>query len=161
MHNTTIKLFASAFLVPVACIGTTWHARVQAEKLAYPAAAPLSQYLMSDKTSEIALARSAAPESISDGAEVLVLERNGYTTAVKGRNGFVCLVERSFGAATDFQEFWNPKIREPYLCEPDRRKNLSANRSNECGLYRATRRKARERTSQARPFLRRMTPKTE
>jgi len=117
MQNRTIKLFASAFLVPL-CIGTIWHARVQAEKLPYPAAAPLNQYLMSDKTSEIALARSAAPESISDGAKVLVLERNGYSTAVKGRNGFVCLVERSFGAATDFSEFWNPRIRSPICVNP-------------------------------------------
>jgi hypothetical protein len=29
------------------------------------------------------------------------------------RNGFVCLVERSWAKATDDQEFWNPKVRAP------------------------------------------------
>jgi len=52
---------------------------------------------MPDEQSEIALARSAAPASISDGAEVMVLGRVGYTTAAKGGNGFLCLVERSWG----------------------------------------------------------------
>jgi hypothetical protein len=75
--------------------------------------APLNQYLMPDQGSEIALARSAAPSSISDGAEVMVLGPKGYTTAVKGTNGFLCLVERSWGAATDNSDFWNPKVRAP------------------------------------------------
>jgi hypothetical protein len=73
--------------------------------------APLEQYLMPDKDSEIALARSAAPPTISQGAEVMVLGKDGYTTAAKGTNGFLCIVERSWGASTDFPEFWNPKIR--------------------------------------------------
>jgi hypothetical protein len=59
----------------------------------YPAAAPLNQYLIPEKASEIELARNAAPPSISDGAEVLVLTQDGYVTAVKGGNGFVCLVQ--------------------------------------------------------------------
>jgi hypothetical protein len=79
----------------------------------YASAAPLDQYLIPDKTAEIALARSAAPKSISDVAEVLVLGREGYTSAAKGTNGFVCLVQRSWAAATDFTEFWNPKVRAP------------------------------------------------
>jgi hypothetical protein len=73
---------------------------------------------MPDKATEIALARSAAPASISDKAEVLVMGSSGYTAAVKGRNGFVCLVERSWGAATDFPEFWNPKISSPICVNP-------------------------------------------
>ena len=40
----------------------------------YPRMAPLSQYLMTDRAAEMALARSAAPAAISDGATVLVLE---------------------------------------------------------------------------------------
>jgi len=72
-----------------------------------------TQSLMADRDAEIALARTAAPKSISDGAEVLVLGRDGYTTALKGGNGFVCLVERAFAASTDFSEFWNPKNRSP------------------------------------------------
>jgi hypothetical protein len=74
---------------------------------------PLSQYLMPSQQAEIALARSAAPPSISDLATVMVLGPHGYTTAVKGTNGFLCIVERSWGAATSFTEFWNPHIRAP------------------------------------------------
>jgi hypothetical protein len=58
--------------------------------------APHDEYLISDEQSEIALARGAAPRSISDGAEVMVLGRVGYKTAVKGTNGFLCIVERSW-----------------------------------------------------------------
>jgi hypothetical protein len=90
------------------------NAAAQGAKDLYPATAPLDQYLISDEKSEIALARSAAPASISDGAEVMVLRRDGYQTAVKGTNGFVCLVERSWGQGTDDAEFWNPKMRAPH-----------------------------------------------
>ncbi len=89
--------------------------QVQAQAAPYSAAAPLDQYFMPAKASEIELARSAAPASIADGAEVLVLTQGGYMTAVKGGNGFVCLVERSWGKTTDDPEFWNPKVRAP-LC---------------------------------------------
>jgi len=82
--------------------------------LFYLTQAPLDQYLISDEKSEIALARSAAPGSISDGAEVMVLGREGYETAVKGTNGFLCIVERSWGQSTDQTEFWNPKMRAPH-----------------------------------------------
>ncbi len=77
----------------------------------YPKMAPIGQYLM-DRTAEIALARSAAPESISRDAEVMVLGRHGFETAVKGKNGFVCIVERSWTSAPD-PDFWNPKVRTP------------------------------------------------
>ena len=84
----------------------------------YPAMAPLEKYLMPDQQSEIALARTAAPASISDEAEVMVLGREGYTTAVKGSNGFLCVVERSWGAATDDPGFWNPSVRAPICFNP-------------------------------------------
>ena len=48
----------------------------------------------------------------------MLLGREGYTTAVKGTNGFMCLVERSWGAATDDAEFWNPKVRSPICSNP-------------------------------------------
>ncbi len=80
--------------------------------------APLNQYLMKDRDSEIALARSAAPPSISDKAEVMVLERTGYKIAVKGTNGFVCIVERSWATSTDDPEFWNDKMRAPICFNP-------------------------------------------
>src|SRR6266403_2192938 len=114
MRNSS--LIALALLVLVVIPGATSQARAQ--KAPYPAMAPLGQYLMPDEKSEIALARSAAPASVSDGAEVMVLGRTGYRTAVKGRNGFLCIVERSWGATTDHPEFWNPKIRGAICFNP-------------------------------------------
>jgi hypothetical protein len=114
MQQKTIKLIALAFVVQVVLLGTTCQAQAQAEKVSYPAMAPLEQYMLPDANSEIALARSAAPASISDGAEVMVLGPKGYTAAVKGTNGFLCIVERSWGATTDSPEFWNPKVRAPH-----------------------------------------------
>ena len=102
--------FAMLILLP----GAGGQAVAQAAKAAYPAMAPLDQYLISDEQSEIALARSAAPSSISDGGEVMVLGREGYKTAAKGTNGFLCIVERSWAQGTDEAEFWNPKIRAPH-----------------------------------------------
>ncbi len=119
---TKRNLIALAFLVQVVMAGN--EARAQAKKAPYPAMAPLNQYLMPDQKSEIALARSAAPASISDQAEVMVLGRTGYKTAVKGTNGFLCIVERSWGAATDHPEFWNPKIRGPICFNPPSAKSF-------------------------------------
>src|SRR5580698_5883787 len=115
-RNPTIivLMLLAQVLVP----GAARRARAQAEKSPYPAMAPLNQYLIQDRNAEIALARTAAPASISDGAEVMVLDRDGYTIAVKGRNSFLCLVERSWGAATDHPEFWNPKVRSPICFNP-------------------------------------------
>jgi hypothetical protein len=87
--------------------------RAQVDKPSYPGMAPLDQYLISDENAEIALARSAAPASVSDAAEVMVLRRDGYTTSAKGSNGFVCIVERSWANPSDASEFWNPKMRAP------------------------------------------------
>jgi len=92
-----------------------WHAKPQGAKTPYPSMAPLEQYLMPDRREEINLARSAAPDSISSDAEVLVLGAHGYETAVQGKNGFVCLVERSWTAGINDPDFWNPKLRGP-LC---------------------------------------------
>jgi hypothetical protein len=83
----------------------------------YAKMAPIEQYLMG-RTEEIALARSAAPESISKDATVVVLGRQGYETAVEGKNGFVCMVGRSWTAAFDWPEFWNPKIRAADCMNP-------------------------------------------
>lgn len=80
---------------------------------AYPKMASLDQYLISDRNAEIVLAKSAAPESISRDAEILVLGPKGFETALRGKNGFVCMVQRSWAAGTDDPEFWNPKTRSP------------------------------------------------
>ena len=91
--------------------------RGQDNKNPYPTMAPLEQYLM-DREAEIALARSAAPESISRDAKILVLGRHGYETAVEGKNGFVCGVERGWAGPIDDPGFWNPKNRSPICYNP-------------------------------------------
>src|SRR6202451_2501299 len=96
MRNHLAKLIAFAFALVTVVPGVV----AQASKVAYPAMAPLDQYLITDEQSEIALARSAAPASISDAAEVMVLQRDGYKAAVKGSHGFMCPVERSWGERT-------------------------------------------------------------
>jgi hypothetical protein len=118
MRITTIKLIASACLLQLVFPLANGRAQVPAEKTRYPAMASLDQYLIPSESSEIALARSAAPASISDDAEVMVLRRDGYATAVKGKNGFLCLVERSWANSTDDPEFWNPKTRAPHCFNP-------------------------------------------
>jgi len=118
------KTIALAFVLHFLLSPASLPARAQAGN-PYPAMAPLDQYLISDQNSEIALARSAAPASISDDAEIMVLRPNGFKTAVKGTNGFLCLVERSWGAATDFPEFWNPKIRAPHCFNPQAAKTFA------------------------------------
>src|SRR6266481_6254307 len=85
---------------------------------AYPSMASIEQYLMSDRNAEIALARSAAPQSISSDAKILVLGWRGYETAREGKNGFVCVVERSWMSPFNSAEFWNPKVRVPMCFNP-------------------------------------------
>jgi hypothetical protein len=75
--------------------------------------APLAQYLSANQADEIALAKSAAPASVADHAEVLALGPHGYETAVTGTNGFVCFVGRSWDLNIADPEFWNPTIRSP------------------------------------------------
>jgi len=90
----------------------------QDAKSSYPNMAPVDQYLIADRNTEIALARSAAPEAISRDAEVLVLGRRGYETAVKGKNGFVCVVNRSWMLPFESPEFWDPAVRLPFCMNP-------------------------------------------
>ena len=66
MQKKTLSFLAFTFLVQIVLPGAISQARAQAEKASYPAMAPLEQYLIRDGDSEIALARSAAPTSISD-----------------------------------------------------------------------------------------------
>ena len=103
-------------LAVVLCAARPAHA--QDTKTPYPTMAPVEQYLMADRNAEIALARSAAPEAIARDAEVMVLTEHGYETAVKGTNGFVCIVERGWTAGPDDPDFWNPKLRGPLCLNP-------------------------------------------
>ena len=93
-------------------LGTAYQAMAQDAATTYMKMAPVDKYLMADRAAEIALARSAAPQSITRDAEVQVLTRHGFETAVKGTNGFVCIVGRSWTSAAD-ADFWNPKVRVP------------------------------------------------
>src|SRR3974390_3595537 len=113
MRNKKVGAIAIKSFALLVVLGTAYQAMAQDATTPEPNMAPSEQYLM-DRTAEIALARSAAPSSIADGAEVMVLGREGYQTAVKGSNGFLCIVERSWAQGTDDAEFWNPKMRAPH-----------------------------------------------
>ena len=93
-QNAVQKIALRSFLL-VVLMGLMWQAKAQDAKTPYPSMAPLEQYLM-ERNAEIALARSAAPESISRDAEIMVLGQHGYETAIKGKNDFACLVWRSW-----------------------------------------------------------------
>ena len=111
MIKNIVAVAVCAALVQVVGAGAVGQAQTDANT--YAKMAPIEQYLIADKDAEVALARSGAPASISGEAEVMVLERTGFRTAVEGKNGFVCVVERGWGAGTDASEFWNPKIKAP------------------------------------------------
>lgn len=118
MRRTFKRTFISLTLAQAVVLILACHVQARSPKAAYATMAPLDQYLIASRGAEIGLARSAAPKSISSGAEILVLGRHGYETAVKGTNGFVCLVERSWDAAPDDPGFWNPKVRGPDCLNP-------------------------------------------
>jgi len=117
MKQKPLRTIALTSLALVVMLAAAWQAQAQVAKAPYPSMAPLDQYLM-ERNAEITLARSAAPESISQDAEVMVLGRHGYETAIKGKNGFVCVVQRSWTAGIDDPDFWNPKLRAPICFNP-------------------------------------------
>jgi hypothetical protein len=112
--NSRFKAVASLMFLLILSMGT--HA--QDAKTPYPSMPPVEQYLMANRNAEIALARSAAPESISRDATVMVLGSHGYERAVEGKNGFVCLVERGWMNPFDSPEFWSPKTRGALCLNP-------------------------------------------
>ncbi|MGA7855436.1 MAG: hypothetical protein WCA15_19110 [Candidatus Acidiferrales bacterium] len=105
-------------LILILMVGTHRQARAQDRQTSYPSMAPIEQYLITDRNAEIALARSAAPEAISRDATILVLGRHGYETAVEGKNGWVCAVERGWMSPFNAPNFWNPKLRGPLCLNP-------------------------------------------
>ena len=119
MKRKPLRTIALSSFVLVIMLPAAWQAPAQEAKTKtpYPSMAPLDQYLM-ERSAEVALARSAAPASISQDAEVMVLGRHGYETVAKGKNGFVCIVERSWTAGIDEPDFWNPKQRGPICLNP-------------------------------------------
>jgi len=112
IYKTVASLFAN-FIVVVGL--TTVYA--QSVSTPYPKMAPMEQYLM-DRDAEIALARSSAPDDIAKDATVLVLTRHGYETAVAGKNGWTCMVDRGWGGMLDHPEFWSPRVRAASCLNP-------------------------------------------
>jgi len=112
------KAVGSCALTVFAALGWSRPAPSQPLKTPYPQMAPAEQYRIANRQDEIALARSAAPPSISRDARVLVLGSRGYEMAAEGKNGFVCFVERSWAAGFDDPEFWNPRLRAPNCFNP-------------------------------------------
>jgi hypothetical protein len=83
---------------------------------------PLQEYLM-PREPELALARSAAPPSISGLATIKVLTDSGYRVASEGSNGFVCLVLRGWSAPTftpaQFRNLvYDARVRAPICFNP-------------------------------------------
>ena len=117
MNRNTVNRSAWRSLVLVAVLSAAWQMQAQDAKQPYPGMAPIEQYQM-DRSAEIALAHTAAPASISKDAEVLVMGQKNYETAVGGKNGFVCLVGRSWLSPFDNPEFWNPRNRSPECFNP-------------------------------------------
>lgn len=124
MRKNKMGAIAIASFVSLWGLGMAQQAMAQDAASRYPKMAPIDQYLMMDRAAEIALARSAAPESISRDATILVLGRKGYETAVEGKNGFVCIVGRSWSGPFDWPEFWNPKIRAADCLNPQAARSI-------------------------------------
>jgi hypothetical protein len=118
MNRRRFQAIASASFVLILILDAAGQAPAQSPQTSYPSMAPIEQYLMTDRNAEIGLARSAAPEAISRDATVLVLGRHGYETALEGKNGFVCVVERAWMGPFDGADFWNPKVRGPLCFNP-------------------------------------------
>jgi hypothetical protein len=118
MRWEIVRTTALQAVVLVVMLSAARPEQAQDAKVPYSSMAPIEQYLMADRNAEIALARSAAPESISRDAEVWVFGQHGYEIAVKGKNGFVCIVERSWTAPFDDPEFLNPDQRLPLCLNP-------------------------------------------
>jgi len=118
MNRTRLAVTASLIVVLTLGAIAMKQGQGQVNKTAYVSMAPLDQYLMADRNVEIVLARSAAPDSISGEARIMVLGRHGYETAVEGKSGFVCIVERGWMSPSNAPEFWNPKIRGPICFNP-------------------------------------------
>jgi hypothetical protein len=118
MHRTTNETALWRWLLLAAILSLVSAGQAEDNEVLYLRIGPLEQYLMPNRNAEIALARSAAPESISQEAEILVLGRHGYESAIKGKNGFVCLVERSWMSPFDDPEFLNPDQRLPLCLNP-------------------------------------------
>jgi hypothetical protein len=117
MKRNALRWIALRSFAVFVLVGAVSVARAENTKTPYPKMAPVDQYMM-ERSAEITLALSAAPPSISGDAEVMVMGPRGYEVAVKGKNGFVCMVERAWMSGIDDPGFWNPKLRGPICLNP-------------------------------------------
>lgn len=115
--SVRVVLVSAWAVLFVVGLSSAYGATAPDSKAQYTAMAPLHFYL-DDRDTEIAMARSAAPDAISRYATVMVLTEHGYVTAVEGKNGFVCVVERAWMSPEDSPNFWNPKMRGPVCFNP-------------------------------------------
>jgi len=90
----------------IAVLVAAWSAQASDAKTLYPSMAALDQYLM-ERNAEIAW-RGARPGIHLTRCRGFGLGRHGYETAVKGKNGFVCLVERGWTAQSTILTFGIP-----------------------------------------------------
>jgi len=138
MRRSTVEAIVWGPVVLVAVLGAAGPIHAQDthdQDLAarYPSMAPIEQYRM-DRDAEIALARTAAPASISRDAEIWVLGQKNFETAVKGKNGFICVVGRAFAGPLNNPEFWSPKNRSPICFNPPAARSLWPYAMKEAGM---------------------------
>src|SRR5437868_15260830 len=100
MGQKIVVVIALGTFALVIGLGKLRHTQAREAKALYPSMATLDQYRM-DRNAEIAMARSAAPESMSRDADVLVLGRHAYATAVEGKHGYVCGVQPGWRGPLD------------------------------------------------------------
>ncbi len=101
-----MKSFALA-LLSILCVGSAWSQANYDPK----------EYTMAPEA-EIALARSAAPDNVSSRATIKILSSSGYKEAVKGDNGFTCIVMRGWSVPFTRKPEYNGKIRAPICYDP-------------------------------------------
>jgi len=119
--------------VLIAVFGAGRPMQAQDSSSPYPSMAPIEQYRM-NRDAEIALARTAAPSSISRNAEVLVLGQKNFEIAAQGTNGFVCVVGRAFAGPLNNPEFWSPKNRSPICFNPPAARSLIPYAMKQAGM---------------------------
>ena len=78
---------------------------------------PVARYLM-PRDAEIALARTAAPPTISGRATIKILTPSGFVVAERGDNGNVCMVMRGFSAPTYTPARFRDLVNDPTVRAP-------------------------------------------
>jgi RimJ/RimL family protein N-acetyltransferase len=87
MHAHGMAAIVTGGVAMLAALGGARQAKAQHTATGAPVTGSIDQYLMANRGVEIALARSAVPPSMAEHAEVLVLGRRDFQTAVNGTNG--------------------------------------------------------------------------